>query len=286
MTRKLKNGTIGPDKGADQRRHRKRTPSIEIEFSRLKIKTEEKPIDAGRMLDDAERKAEEISEGSVEDIYEVSPTTIVIAANAAVLNRYKNKYETTEPYEQRIEKDLEDPVKMVIAGMMVDLDELLDNYRCEIKRIEIARKKRMKYLWEKIPDNTGILRKSAKWAASTVVGGSFWAAVYFLLKDSIGHWGAVAAGTGIAGAAFYVTSKKGAEFLSNVIIRTDDMVTGLIKRAVKGIYGLKKAKKLKILARALQQEMALEGKEYEIDYKTIKNIGKTMPSPFIEENGA
>ena len=65
------------------------------------------------------------------------------------LNRYKNKHESTEPYEERIEKNLDDPVKMIVAGMMVDIDELLDNYRFEIKRIEIARKKRMKYLRER-----------------------------------------------------------------------------------------------------------------------------------------
>jgi len=212
--------------------------------------------------------------------------TLVIAANAAILNRYKNKYESTEPYEERIEKSLDDPVKMIIAGMMVDIDELLDNYRCEIKRIEAVREKRVKSLWEKIPGMGSTLRKAANMAASTVVGGSFWAAVYFMLRDSIGQWGAVAAGTGIAGAAFYITSKKGAEFLSNAIIRTDDMFTGITKRMVKGVYGLKKANKLKTLARALQQEMSLEGKDYEIDYKVIKNIGKTMPSPFIDENPA
>ncbi len=277
--------TAGPKKGG-RKGARKRTPSIEIEFSRLKIKTEEKPISAGKLLEDATKRAEEISDSSIDDIYEVSPMTLVIAANAAILNRYRDKYDTTEPYEERIEKKLDDPVKMIIAGMMVDVDELLDNYRCEIKRIEAVREKRVKSLWEKIPGMGSTLRKAANMAASTVVGGSFWAAVYFMLRDSIGQWGAVAAGTGIAGAAFYITSKKGAEFLSNVIIRTDDMFTGITKRITKAVYGLKKANKLKTLARALQQEMSLEGKEYEIDYKVIKNIGKTMPSPFIDENSA
>jgi len=266
--------TESPEKGG-RKGTRKRTDSVNMEIGRLRGLIQEKPMKAGQLLQKSE---EEISSKD----YEVSPMALVIAANATVLQRFQNGEDETAPYEENIEEHIKDPVKLIMAGMLVDLEQLLKNYKCEIDRLETSRKKRIKYLFNEIPGMTMQIRPAAKWGASAFVGVSFWGAVYLGLRNTIGDIGAVIAGVAIAGAAFYVTTKKFGEFLSNSVIRFDDWVTTKWKKKTEKKYSEEKIAKLKTMARALQQEMSTEKKQFEIDYKAIEEIGKTIPSPFEE----
>ncbi len=127
---------------------------------------------------------------------------------------------------------------------------------------------------------TNALKVAAKHASSTVVGGGLGSLPYFLLRDYIGHWGAVAVGAAVTIGAYYLTSKWGAKLLSEVLLNIDYGISTLRKMAVCSYYSGKKAKKFETLSRVLEQEMSTDEKQYKIDKKTVKTIGKTMPSPF------
>jgi hypothetical protein len=277
MARKLGNAVEGPKEG-NAKGTRKRTKSVEIELSRLKNVIEEKPQKAEKLLVESEK---EISSKE----YEVSPMALVIAANATVLQRFDDGEDEAAPYEESIEEKIKDPVKLIMAGMLVDLEHLLKNYKCEIDVLETSRRKRMKYLFNEIPGMAMQLRPAARWGASVFTGVSFWGAMYLALRNAIGDIYAVMAGAAIAGAAFYITSKKFGEFVSNTVIRFDDWLTRKWKKRTCRKYSEEKVAKLKTMAKALQQEMSTGKKQFEIDYETIEEIGKTMPSPFeIKEN--
>ncbi len=278
MAQKLKKAAEGPKEGvAKTDGPRKRTPSVEIEFSKLKDVVEEKPQKAKRLLVESEK---EISSKD----YDVSPMALVIAANAMVLQRYHNGEDETAPYEEKIEEKIKDPVKLIMAGMLVGLEQLLKNYRCELEMLDNSRKKRMKYLFKEIPGMAMQLRPAARWGASVFTGMSFWGAMYLALRNTIGDIYAALAGAAIASAAFYITSKRFGEFVSNTVIRFDDWVTRQWKKRTCRKYSEEKVAKLKTMAKVLQQEMSTEKKQFQIDYETIEEIGKTMPSPFSGED--
>ncbi len=273
MTQKLKKAKEGPVEGVDEKKGtRKRTPSVEIVISRLKDVIEEKPKKARQLLEESEKEV------SSED-HDVSPMALVIAANATVLQRFSRK--TDEPiYDASIKEHFNDDVKITMGGMLVDLEQILTNYRSEIERLETSRRKRIKYLFNQIPGMAMQLRPAARWGASVFTGVSFWGAMYLALRSTVGDVYAVIAGAAIAGTAFYTTSKRFGEFVSNSVIRLDDWVTAKLKKRAARKCSEEKTAKLKTMAKTLQKVMSSEKKQYEIDYEAIEEIGKTMPSPF------
>lgn len=273
MKQGQKKPTEGPVKGDERKGSRKRTDSVDLAISRFHSLITKKPLKAGQLLKESE---EEISSKD----YDVSPMALVIAANATALERFHKKEEKIELYEENIEKRITDPVKLTYAGTLVDLDELLDNYKEEIKRLETARRKRMKYLFTELPNMAMELRTSVRWGASLFVGVSFWGLMYLGLKNAIGDIWAGISGVAIASAAIYITSKKFVGMISNAFIRWDDKRTGKKKKEVQEEYSQKKTAKIKMMARALKSELDTEEKEYELDNEVLEEIGKTMPSPF------
>ena len=273
MTKKKVKGE-SPKGGVASKGARERTPSVRMELDRLKHIIEKSPA---KKAVAAKKVEKHISKSDSE----ITPTALVIAANAIILEEYGEKNgESKASYEQEAKKSLPENIKMIMSGMIADVGQLLENYRFRIYMIEKRFRKRVKYLWRELPKMTTALRTAAKHASSTVVGGTLGSIPYFLLRDYMGHWGAAAVGAVVTIGAYYLTSKWGAKLLSEIALNIDYGITALRKMAVCSYYSGKKVKKLETLGRVLKQEMSTDEKQHEVDKKTVKSVGKTMPSPF------
>lgn len=286
MAKKLKVGTTGsPEKGVADKGRRKRTKSVEIELSRLRVLVEERPLAAGSLIGETNKKIEESSDSSIEDI-ELTPMTLVIAANAILLERYRNKTSDEEitPYEAKIDANLNTDVKIVMGGLLIDLDQLLRNYREEIVQLDKRHEYRNELL-RKMPEASQVFKKSLKKvlevASGVGIGWLIHKIVYTSTQSYIGHWPAIGA-SAVAGAAIlFALSWKGAEFLSKSLLYVERVRNYLDKKMISVYYSWRKARKLRMSARALHSAMTeAYKKDYELDYKVIRNIGKTIPSPF------
>jgi len=282
MAKKLQKGRAGPEEKGKRKAGRKRTPSIEIQLSRLQVLVDERPDDAEELVKKTKTKIEMNSDSSIEDI-ELTPMTLVIAANAIVLERYNNNDEIT-PYEARVDENLKDNVETVLRGLLVDMNQLLKNYKDEIIRLSTRSMEREEIL-KKIPGASQVFKKAIKKVLEVSSGIGLGALamkiVYGLTHSHIGHWGAVGAGAVAGAGILFGLSWKGAEFLSKSLLYVNKLSTDLQKKMVSIYYSQKKAAKLKIDARALHSAMSeAYDKDYEMDYKVIENIGKTLPSPF------
>ena len=284
MAKKLKVGTTGnPENGAADKGRRKRTKSVELELSRLRILVEERPISAGHLVHKTKERIEETSDSSIEDI-ELTPMTLVIAANAILLDKYKNKSNEISPYEAKIDANLNDSVKIAMGGLLLDLEQILTNYKLEILELDKRHENRMELL-KGIPEASQVFKKALKKVlevgSGIGIGALMLKIVYASTQSYIGHWPAVGAGAVAGGAVLFALSWKGADFLSKSLIYLEKVRNYIDKKAISIYYSWKKARKLKMSARALRSAMSeAYGKEYELDYKVIKNIGKTIPSPF------
>lgn len=273
-----------PDRGNAVKGHRKRTPSIEIDLSRLRVLVEERPVTAGKLIEETKKKIEEQSDSSVEDI-EFTPMTLVIAANAICLERYRRGDDNEiTPYEEKIDANLNSNVNLAMGGLLIDLQWLLRNYREEIKELDRRHRYRNELL-KKIPEASQAFKKALKKVlevgSGIGIGALTLKIVYSAAESHIGHWWALGAGAVAGGAALFALSWKGAEFLSKSLLYVERIRNYLDKKAISIYYSWKKAAKLKADARALHSVMSeAYEKEYDMDYKVIKNIGKTIPSPF------
>ncbi|NYZ77756.1 hypothetical protein H0O02_05595 [Candidatus Micrarchaeota archaeon] len=267
-----------PEKGAGKNETpRKRTPSVEIELRRLH------ELNKSKLYEHTEA-SEKMEEYLADHDSKITPLSLVLAANAIVLGK-EGDVEKMEgvSYKKDIENELPDSVNIAMKGMIVDLNQLIENYKFEIMMLDRRCRERVKNIWSQIPQMTTAIRKAAKFGASTVVSGTVWGAIYFLLKDYAGQWGAALGGAAIAGAAFYATTKKGAEFLSAIGQHVDYALTSLSKRMICSIYANRKVGKLLTLGKILNQELGAGEKQSKEDREIIKSMGKTMPSPFEEE---
>lgn len=284
MAKKLKVGTTGsPEKGITDKGRRKRTKSVELLFLRHKELVEENPMDAEELIKKTKNKIERNSDSSIEDI-ELTPMTLVIAANAILLENYGDSNDEITPYEAKVDSNLKENVEIAMKGLLVDLKYLLKNYGKEIKQLDIRHNEREEIL-KKIPEASQVFKKALKKVLEVGSGIGLGALalkiVYGLTQSHIGHWGAIGAGALAGGTILFLLSWKGAEFLSKSFLYVNRVVTDLQKKLISVYYSWKKARKLKMHARSLQQEMSIAyKKDYEMDYKVIRNIGKTIPSPF------
>jgi len=281
---KLKAGAVeSPARGDANKSHRKRTKSVEIELSRLKVLVEERPISAGHLIHKTEKKIEETSDNSIENI-ELTPMTLVIAANAILLDKYRNKSDEITPYEAKIDANLNDSVKIAMGGLLLDLEQILTNYKLEILELDKRHENRMELL-KSIPEASQVFKKAVKKVlevgSGIGIGALMLKIIYASAQSYIGHWPAVGAGAVAGGAVLFALSWKGADFFSKSLMYVERVRNYIDKKAISVYYSWKKARKLKMSARALQTAMGeVEGKEYELDYKVIRNIGRTIPSPF------
>lgn len=287
MAKRLQKGRAGPEEKGGHKAGRKRTPSIEIQLSRLQVLVDERPDDAEELVKKTKTKIERNSDSSIEDI-ELTPMTLVIAANAIVLERYNNDEVT--PYEASVDENLKDNVETALRGLLVDMNWLLKNYKDEIIRLSTRSMEREEIL-KRIPGASQVFKKAIKKVLEVSSGIGLGALamkiIYGLTHSHIGHWGAVGAGAVAGAGILFGLSWKGAEFLSKSLIYVNKLSTDLQKKMVSIYYSQKKAAKLKIDARALQSAMSeAYEKEYEMDYKVIENIGKTLPSPFDNKTRA
>ena len=284
MAGKLKAGAVeSPARGDANKSHRKRTKSVEIELSRLKVLVEERPISAGHLIHKTEKKIEETSDNSIENI-ELTPMTLVIAANAILLDKYRNKSDEITPYEAKIDANLNDSVKLAMGGLLLDLEQILTNYKLEILELDKRHEYRMELL-KGIPEASQVFKKAVKKVlevgSGIGIGALMLKIIYASTQSYVGHWPAVGAGAVAGGAVLFALSWKGAEFLSKSLMYVERVRNYLDKKAISIYYSWKKAAKLKISARALQTAMTETYKKYyELDYKVIRSIGKTIPSPF------
>ena len=125
------------------------------------------------------------------------------------------------------------------------------------------------------------LKKVLEVGSGIGIGALMLKMVYASTQGYIGHWGAIGAGALAGGAVLFALSWKGAEFLYKSLLHVERIRNYLDKKMISVYYSWKKARKLRMSARALHSAMnEAYKKDYELDYKVIKNIGKTIPSPF------